>query len=241
MAEQLAPHAESHPGHLGSAITWSLPHEADRPPVTEALPVAEAVHTGVLSLAGRHFGADAIPSVISGRAADGRPLTGTGQHGHKHVLVGSEDGHRIDRVVLWAPQSFSNEERASVASLRLRYRGRSIPLRPGDDGRTHPAFSTATAWRTLTPYMPFNFVKPRGRNSVEGQVTRELVDFRGFPAPAAIWVRPWTGADVVTRRQRGPTRSKPFGLELRFAEPVRGPIALGGLAHFALGLLVPVH
>jgi CRISPR-associated protein Csb2 len=30
------------------------------------------------------------------------------------------------------------------------------------------------------------------------------------------------------------------GLELSFEEPVRGPIALGALSHFGLGLFLPV-
>ena len=72
-------------------------------PLGEALRIAESIHIAVLALAGRRFGADAIPSVLSGRGEDGaaaRPQ----QHLHKHVLVGSSDGgSRIELIAVWPP------------------------------------------------------------------------------------------------------------------------------------------
>lgn len=222
-------------------LAWRLP-ATSAVALTDALPVAEAVHTAVLSLAGRHFGADAIPPALSGRSGDGRPLTGAAQHGHKHVLVGSDDGRRIDRLFLWAPGGLTAEERASVATLRLRYRRRSVALAPGCDEESLSGFATATRWRSLTPYLPFNFVKLRGRNSVEGQVMRELVEFRGFRPPSAVTVAPWLGSTFVLRRCGRTDRAKTdaaYDVRIAFDTPATGPIALGALAHFALGCMVP--
>ncbi len=224
-------------------LAWRL-DAAAAIPLTEALPVAEAVHTAVLSLAGRHFGANAIPPALSGRAEDGRPLAGPAQHGHKHVLVGSGDGRRIDRVVLWAPAGLTAEERASVATLRLRYQRRSVALAPGCGSESPAGVATATRWRSLTPYLPFNFVKPRGRNSVEGQVMRELVEFRGFPPPISVTAEPWRGSAFVLHRQGKANRAKTdaaYDVRISFDAPTTGPVALGALAHFALGSMVPLR
>jgi CRISPR-associated protein Csb2 len=45
------------------------------------------------------------------------------------------------------------------------------------------------------------------------------------------------------RRKRGLTQPDPLGrvLELRFAAPIRGPLALGFACHFGLGLFAPMN
>lgn len=207
----------------------------------ESLSVAESLHVAILSLAGRHFGARAIPSVLSGRGADGRPLSGSDQHLHKHVLVGANGTDEIDRIAIWVPGGLTQEEREVVAGARLRWAGRFVALTLDPDGE-HPAFAAARSWLSLTPYLPFNHVKPRGRNSVEGQVCRELVEFRDVGEPAAVTVRPWSRARFRLRRAQGrlggppPT---PRELRITFARPVAGPLVLGRYAHFSLGLMAP--
>ncbi len=46
-----------------------------------------------------------------------------------------------------------------------------------------------------------------------------------------------------SRRKHGLVQPDPLGrlLEIRFAQPVRGPIALGFACHFGLGLFAPVQ
>lgn len=210
-------------------------------PLGESLTVAEALHVAILSLAGRHFGTHGIPSVLSGRGADGRPLSGSGQHLHKHVLVGAERAGVIRRLAIWAPGGLTGEEREVIAAARLRWAGRFVTLTADPDGEP-PAFAAARSWLSFTPYLPFNHVKPRGRNSVEGQVRRELVEFRELGEPATVTVRPWTRGWFRLRRadgrQAGP-RPSPLEVRITFAEPVAGPLVLGRHAHFSLGLMTP--
>lgn len=225
-------------GRVAIPVIWAL--RAARPPLRDALVVAEAAHVGVLSLAGRQFGRDAIPAVLSGRDAYGQPLRGVRQHSHKHIVVGTGDGEAIDRMAVWAPGGFSLAELAVLRRLRLRYRGRWVPLEPAGD---HPAFATASRWRTLTPYLPYNHVKARGRNSVEGQILREVVEFRGFPEPVEISVRARRrGSFRLERRKPGRTGQPaplPHDVILTFDRPIRGPITLGRDAHFSMGAFVP--
>ncbi len=210
-------------------------------PFGESLAVAESLHVAILSLAGRHFGARAIPSVLSGRGADGRPLRGSDQHLHKHVFVGADGADEISRLAIWAPGGLTREEREVVAGARLRWDGRFVAL-TADPGGKHPAFAAARSWLSLTPYLPFNHVKSRGRNSVEGQVRRELVEFREQGEPTTVTVRPWTRGWFRLRRadgrQGGPPPS-PLEVRITFAEPVAGPLVLGRHAHLSLGLMTP--
>ncbi|HRI10046.1 MAG TPA: hypothetical protein PKW35_19630, partial [Nannocystaceae bacterium] len=49
-------------------------------------------------------------------------------------------------------------------------------------------------------------------------------------------------ARFVRQRRRGrpqPPRTEPWMLRLRFAAPLRGPLALGYASHFGLGLFRP--
>jgi CRISPR-associated protein Csb2 len=75
------------------------------------------------------------------------------------------------------------------------------------------------------------------------QVADELA-WRGQPSPAGI--RPIEGDWLAFRRYRPTTERmqdarRATGLELTFSEEVAGPIALGALSHFGLGLFLPVR
>ena len=71
------------------------------------------------------------------------------------------------------------------------------------------------------------------------EVGRELMT---RALPSASEVRTTEGAWLNFRRRR--TIQEPelraFGLEVRFDDPVEGPLALGALSHFGLGLFRPI-
>lgn len=222
-------------------IVWRVERRSGIP-FAEGLRVAESLHVAILALCGRHFGVNAIPSVLSGRGADGCPLRGSRQHQHKHILIESDDAGAIGRLAIWAPAGFTEEERAAVAGARLRWAGRFVALsRVAEEAPR--GFATARSWRSATPYLPFNHVKSQGKHSVEGQVRRELVDFRGLGEPATItaqsWARGHFGLVRGAGRRRGEPPPRPLELRMTFAQPVAGPIALGRYAHFSLGLMTP--
>ncbi len=105
----------------------------------------------------------------------------------------------------------------------------------------------ACKWHSSTAFVPPRFLKRSGRNTLEGQVTAEL-EIRGFSAPRSIrCVDPHESDDLVYRRRHfirrrgGRTHQPPpvdcgYVVELEFAEPVCGPIAIGYASHFGLGL-----
>lgn len=128
-------------------------------------------------------------------------------------------------------------------------------------------FAEAKRWRSVTPFSLPRFPNrgggkpPRPRDLPEGQLVRELKN-RGLPEPVSIkriegyqggGIPPKGGTTKRTTKQRQLVRWLEFhstryngtkgnglaGFEIEFAEPVRGPIALGFACHFGLGLFVP--
>jgi CRISPR-associated protein Csb2 len=114
-------------------------------------------------------------------------------------------------------------------------------------------FAQARRWRSVTPFSLPRFPNrgggkpPRPRDLPEGQLIREL-KHRGLPEPASIkriegyqvegrpLVR-WL--EFHTTRYNGTKGNGLAGFEIEFAEPVRGPIAVGFACHFGLGLFLP--
>lgn len=104
----------------------------------------------------------------------------------------------------------------------------------------------ATVWNSATPFTPSRYP---GRHDtwpdfLAEQVRREL-RHRGLPEPRAVAVVDGDWREVLRSRpsrwggRRGtPNRASAY-LRLTFDEPVSGPIALGQLSHFGLGLFAP--
>ena len=84
-----------------------------------------------------------------------------------------------------------------------------------------------------------------------GEIKRSIkkeCTYRGLPEP--ISVEPFAGDRnwnaYRTHRQTGSSRglrnARPaYGLRLEFSEPICGPVSLGALSHFGLGLFEPVR
>jgi CRISPR-associated protein Csb2 len=123
-----------------------------------------------------------------------------------------------------------------------------------------PMFNVSRRWRSVTPFSLPRFPNrgggkpPRPRDLPEGQLIRELKN-RGLPEPISI--KPIEGYQFEAippygepTKRRGMVRWREFhttryngtmgnglaGFEIEFAEPVRGPIAVGFACHFGLGL-----
>lgn len=219
------------------------------PLFADAVKVAEGIRRAALF----HHG---VPSpTLSGKDADGRPLTG--EHRHAHFIPDRCGTNRVRRVLVWAPDGFTPaEERAvgSISYLRLAEDGRD-PLsvvfngagQPSDFRQASRLFGRARSWTSVTP-----FVLPRhpkkGRETPEEQLVRELAR-RGFPPPARLrriagaaladpvagdsGRRRWVEFDL-RRRHRWPTTGA-YGFEIAFDVAQDGPILLGFGSHFGLG------
>ena len=173
------------------------------------------------------------------------------RHAHAHYLaLPGRDLRRIDHLFVWAPEGFGPREVDAIAALRkLRMRDAPKPfgvalVALGDsDSLSLPELAGPHAvWRSLTPMALTRHAKRRGGVVVDGaedQIVRELM-LRGYPAPE-VELLPGAWMQFKTTRPGASRRRAPavVGAGLRFAEPVHGPIALGGLSHFGLGLFTP--
>lgn len=219
-----------------------------RPPMTEAVTVGHLLRAALQRGFDRERGG-ARSAVFSGHDDHGPR---SDQHAHAHFLaLPGRDLRRVDHLFVWAPEGFGPDEITAIAGLRiLRMRDGPEPFRValvalGDaDALALPELvGPHTTWRSLTPLALTRHAKRRRGRIVDGaeeQVAREL-SLRGFPAPEELellvgaWIR-FRVTRPGANRRRAPTV---VGLRLRFSEPVLGPIALGGLSHFGLGLFGP--
>jgi CRISPR-associated protein Csb2 len=200
---------------------------------------------------------------MTGKDSQGEPLRGPRAHAE---FVLWWDGGVPTRLLVWrGARPFDEEEqeamlRAAAQELSWAAAGpdaeawkiklvpldAAVPPPPGFDG------ASATAWRTLTPYVPprhhLRGGKIRESETIESQVRREIAA-RGYALDTKLlsieevesptWV-----AVHVPRREAG---QQPFigdrrgyKLRLSFEAPISGPLRLGHSSSFGLGTFVPV-
>ncbi len=240
------------PEPLSSPLRPTIAHlrvaGSTRPALTDAVTVAHVLRAA-LQRRFDHERTGARSAVFSGHDAEGPRRD---QHAHAHYLsVPGRDLRRIDHLFVWAPEGLGPGEVTAIAGLRdLRTRDAPEPFRValvglGDtDAMSLPGLvGPCTAWRSLTPMALTRHAKCRGGRIVDGaeeQVARELA-LRGFPRPEEIKLLPGAWMRFATTRPGTSRRRAPtvVGVRLHFADPVSGPIALGGLSHFGLGLFRP--
>jgi CRISPR-associated protein Csb2 len=227
------------------------------PPVTDAMPFAEMSR---FALSHCRAGNSYSPA-LAGKTPDRVPLAG---HEHAHFFVTDEDGDaRLDHLTVYAPCAFNRDDVEALGQLRSVKRYKNLPnvravllgLGNREDFEGIPVLEPAKRWRSVTPFSLPRFANrgagkpPRPRDLPEAQLLRELRN-RNLPEPIKI-----TRIDAYETDQRPPIRWLEFhtrrlrkdiqgnglaGFEIEFAEPVRGPIALGFACHFGLGLFLPV-
>ena len=265
------------------SLTNSSRNDHALPPIIRTLPQAELLHKVLVGVAAKN---NVPSSVLTGCDDRGKPLKGPHEHAHISPLDLDGDGH-LDHILIWAPMGLDRDAQAAIRATRRTFaKGATEPLRlalvaSGNFKHlTHllerhgrrlnqiVAPNGAKVWKSLTPFVPPRFVKPRGKNTLEGQVRAELHS-RKLPEPATvsqlapdlrslIVVRleePATGntpkdhdmawshfRHFILSRRNGPQppNSHGFAIQLEFEFPVKGPIALGYASHFGLGLFAAV-
>lgn len=228
------------------------------PPVARSLPQGEMLHRQMVGASAKLN--NGVPaSVLSGCDAKQRPLRGT--HGHAHVLSLDldRDGH-IDHLLVWARDGLDRGDqqairrtrgtwtKGGVDDLRLAWAaaGSDADMRQLPEPQGHVLQATVgrgRVWASATPFVPPRHLKPRGANSVQGQVRAELRS-RGLPESVTVEVLDPREHQLaraqrhhVRVRQHGPRPPVDIGLTLRltFDQDVQGPICLGYASHFGLG------
>ncbi len=225
------------------------------PPVTRTLPQADLLHRHLVSVAAKK---GAPPKVLTGCDENRRPLQGQHEHAHVFPLDLDQDGH-LDHVLFWAPMLLDAEAQAAIRSMRKTFtKGGIEPLRlavaamgdlrdfgrmPGDYGSGIARITdSASVWQSVTPFVAPRYVKTHGKNTLEGQIKAEL-DSRGYPPPVNVKLLrldqfpKFRHFKLTRNRGPQPPVACGFAVRIEFAQPVKGPIALGYGSHFGLGLL----
>lgn len=233
-----------------TAIRWSFASPA-RPSVHAGVSVADVLRRACMGRFGK-LTDGGTSELLSGKQADGTPLAG---HRHAHYLAFDSDGdQRIDTLLAWAPDGFPEREVEAITGLRgLRgyehvadFRpGRTALIAVGSVAEVVPELcGPARTWESMTPFAPARFPRRRQRwdEHTVAQVAQEI-GWRGLPEPRKVELVP--GGWLDFRRHR-PTKERlaqarrATGVRLTFDLPVEGPIALGALSHFGLGVLAPI-
>ena len=221
----------------------------DRPGLTDAVAVGHYLRAALQ----RRFGEGnegSASSVFSGHDSAGHRRD---QHRHAHYLALPGTDHRkVDTLVVWAPEGFGPAEVAALAGIDSVRRRDAAPSRVAltalgsvAEMALTPIGGPATTWRSLTPFSLPRHPKRRAGRVVDGpadQLRRELA-LRGLPVPIEVrevpsnWLRFRRARPAVEQR----SAANVVGFEMSFESPVPGPLALGGLSHFGLGLFVPVE
>ncbi len=208
---ELVRHQERRPAVQG--VLFSLSSDTAQgevlPPMKDALLRGELFHAAAVARA-----EEPVPPELSGRGPDGRPLQG---HRHVHYLPlclnerggdGPSSRRRIDHLLAWSPGPLPHGATDALARVSRIFHGR-LPqvfvsvVGAGDlddfrdlNGRKVSELAVGTVWQSQTPFVPPRFLKASSRNSLQGQVTEELVS-RGCPAPVQVEV------EVERGRERG--------------------------------------
>lgn len=219
---------------------------AARPAETAAVTVGHGLRKA-LQRVFDHDGTGARSPVLSGHDEHGPRRD---QHAHAHYLSLPGSDRRVASLVVWAPEGLGPSEVGAIAELRqLRMRD-AESFRVALVGLGTPAemslpalLGPAEVWRSVTPLALTRHPKRRGGRMVDtptDQIQREL-ELRGLPRAREVEMVPGSWMRFTRTRPGVSQREAALvvGVELRFDEPLLGPLCLGGLSHFGLGLFEP--
>jgi CRISPR-associated protein Csb2 len=229
-----------------TSVRWYLP-DAGRPPAVETVAVGDLLRKAVMNRTRK-------PSqALSGRTVSG-PRNDQHQHAHYFALSSHNDG-RIDTLAIWAPGGLSDHDVAGMASLRrlsspeyLRRLGTyrlGLEVLASADLALPELIGPSEEWVSATPYIPGrswgNWTGAAKRiPHITEDLSREL-GYRALPEPVHI-------EEINTPDWRRFRRARPnhgggkkpaISLRLVFEQPITGPLSLGTLSHFGLGLFKP--
>jgi CRISPR-associated protein Csb2 len=232
------------------------------PRIEDAVRIGEALRAAAMGRAKGLIGPDAIPPMLSGH-----DLGEDNRHAHAFWLSDPNERGEIEHVLVHAPGGLSAEAIRVLTSLQQIRRGEGEPLRLMLEGfgtaslfdKCTPLTGESVVWRSVTPYLhPWHLKKPEMRTpeattaAILSQLRREW-HARGTDLPNIVEINEFVSIQHGGRFRR-PVHFHRFRrksrlvqpdtlgrlLELRFTQPVRGPLALGFGCHFGLGQFAPL-
>ena len=229
-----------------TAVRWYLP-DSGRPSIVETVALGHLLRRAVMRQT-------RDPSyALSGRTDSGPR---SDQHQHAHYLAFSSQGDgRVDTLAIWAPGGLSQRDIAGVARLRRlsapEYLRRLGTYRLGLEVLSSTRLALpelvgpSREWTSLTPYIPgrsWGDWTTAGKRipHVTDDLNREL-GYRGLPQLVHIEEvnKPEWRRFRRARPHHSGRRPPAISLRLVFERAVPGPLALGYLSHFGLGLFRP--
>jgi CRISPR-associated protein Csb2 len=257
-------------GAVASADTALFALATDRkrdvlPLMERALPTMALFRRALLSILGDEQQSAVCPE-LTGKDDQGVQLRDGHRHAHFIPLsIEARNSGRIDYVLVHAPMGFGRAAQRTLRRLRRTWAkgiddisvtlvgiGRLSSFRVVG-GRPLPELGRSATWESRTPFIPPRFLKPRGKDSLDGQVRAELRQ-RNLPdliiAPAVTLPTDAGEGGLQARQFRHFVRTRKnstapgpppglFRLSLTFERPVDGPLCLGWGCHFGLGLFAP--
>jgi CRISPR-associated protein Csb2 len=232
------------------------------PRIEDAVRIGEALRAAAMGRARQLLGGNAIPCELSGHE-----MNSPNHHAHAFWLSDPNERGEIGHVLVHAPGGFGSETMRVLTALQQIKRDEGEPLRLMLEGvgtaslfdRVTPLIGRSAVWRSVTPYLhPWHLKKPEMRTpqataaAILGQLRREWCA-RGSGLPDIVAIGELSsiqhGGRTLRplhfhrfRRKHGLVQPDTLGrlIELRFAQPIQGPVALGYACHFGLGQFVPL-
>ncbi|WP_109634762.1 type I-G CRISPR-associated protein Csb2 [Lentzea atacamensis] len=193
---------------------------------------------------------DAHPQLrlFAGKDDSGNHLEG---HQHPHYLALPDENGRAAELAIWIPQGCAEDAVALLHKEVRRLYGH--PNAPGPDttrinltgyGAVNNLLSDYTGpsrtWISATPFLPTGHRKRDWQWFVRHRIIRELA-YRELTEPSTVDLLPDPPQRFTTHRpgQRRHQAAPPAWVRVTFPEPIHGPVVLGHLSHFGLGLFQP--
>ena len=226
-------------------------HPRPRPTIANAVAVGDLLRRAAMNKHG-------TPSeTLSGKSPSGDYTLDGHQHAHYVSLPQDRrrDAHApVDALVVWAPRRLNGDEFVALSQVKWLRVGRAASGVPdfavalsafGEIEEIAPEIvGPASVWRSRTPFCPSRHAsKTPWDDHLKSEIERELCEYRKHPEPVSVKVL----EDARRyRRYRLPPKEtmesnrRSSMVEIRFGHAVEGPIILGSLCHFGLGLFLPV-
>lgn len=243
------------------ALSTPSRNRSGLPSDSRVFPQGRLLHRALAAAVGR-TGARGVAPVLLGR--DGEHVS-QGNHSHAHLihlsLAGEADGdRRLDHALVWAPAGIDADGLRALRAIRRTYMKGGVGelqvalAATGDlqsllalDDMFQGGLSAvlgprggAREWLSATPFVAARRTKPRGKDSIVGQVELEA-SRRGLGQVEVHVLPPGSESRMALRRHvlhdrdHRPPMAVTHALRLSFAQPVPGPVCLGWGAHYGLG------
>ncbi|CCK64988.1 Conserved CRISPR-associated protein of unknown function Csb2 [Mycobacterium canettii CIPT 140070017] len=242
--------APARPQRAVTAVRFDLLHPA-LPPETDAVIYTDLLRQAAVRKQNERCGPDQGDTMLGGKTADGEYMRA---RGHAHYLPVVRD-RRLTGLVVWTPGTVSDDELDVLCDIQALYDyKRRVQVRVSGIGAIDQIapelVGPARTWCAVTPFTPARYPKKNRdewRRFVVNEIQRELelrgreraddVQFVGGPWTAFVRHRP--SARMRGDKRQGQAHLPAEFLRLRFTQPTRGPLTLGWLSHFGLGLFLP--